>query len=350
MPARTLPFLIAVGAMVLFSARAFGEVVLETSATPSPALSGQLLTLTVKVKNGPHDITSVVVTNTVPAMTTYVPGSASDGGGEAAGLVTWPAVSVTSNQEIERSFSVTVDSSIGADAVLFFDGMEGGAGNWTETHTVGTDDWDWLGSTPLIGGTSWIGRDIATPTDQRLTTATSIGLPADASLRFLHRYETEAGFDGGIVEISTDGTIWTDLDPQFVLGGYTGSIDCCFDNPLADGVSDRDAYSGTVATTFESIADLDSFSGETVDLRFRMGTDITIDDLGWLLDDVAVVVGDVVSVQNDAAVTSFEGFSATIRGLTLVKSSSAIPMLPLGGVALLAAALLLLLRRQSASG
>ena len=48
-------------------------------------------------------------------------------------------------------------------------------------------------------------------------------------LTFWHRYGTEAGFDGGVLEVSTDdGATWQDVEAAggvFVQGGYDGVID-----------------------------------------------------------------------------------------------------------------------------
>ncbi|HRE02579.1 MAG TPA: hypothetical protein PLV68_14860, partial [Ilumatobacteraceae bacterium] len=55
----------------------------------------------------------VVLTDTVPANTTFV--SASDGGAESAGTVTWPAVSLAGNgATFTRTLTVQVDDPLAA--------------------------------------------------------------------------------------------------------------------------------------------------------------------------------------------------------------------------------------------
>lgn len=56
--------------------------------------------------------------------------------------------------------------------------------------------------------------------------------PAAARLTFWHRFQTEGGFDGGVLEFSRDGTTWTGTAPIFVSGGYNASISENFHNPL----------------------------------------------------------------------------------------------------------------------
>ena len=51
----------------------------------------------------------MVVTNTIPASTTYQAGSASHGGGEAApGILVWPPTTINANSSINRTYSVNV--------------------------------------------------------------------------------------------------------------------------------------------------------------------------------------------------------------------------------------------------
>jgi len=50
----------------------------------------------------------------------------------------------------------------------------------------------------------------------------------------LHRYHLEAGFDGGAIEISTDGGgSWSDLGEEIVEGGYSHTISSLHGSPLA---------------------------------------------------------------------------------------------------------------------
>jgi hypothetical protein len=69
-------------------------------------------------------------------------------------------------------------------------------------------------------------------------------LTATSHLIFWHKFITEDGFDGGVLEISRDGgSTWVDVltgGGSFVAGGYNGNIDTGFDSPIAG----RPAWTG----------------------------------------------------------------------------------------------------------
>ena len=59
-----------------------------------------------------------------------------------------------------------------------------------------------------------------------------------AALSFWHDFFLESGWDGGVVEISTDGgATWKDLGPHMTANGYPGSVSGYYGNPLGDAKS-----------------------------------------------------------------------------------------------------------------
>ncbi|MBN1994895.1 MAG: DUF11 domain-containing protein [Anaerolineae bacterium] len=92
---------------------------------------GDLLTYTVTVSNnGTAPATNVVVTDTLPANTNYVAGSASGGGvyNPAARQIVWAIGVLTHGLQLTRTFAVTVDNPIAA-----------GVSSITNTVTVADD-------------------------------------------------------------------------------------------------------------------------------------------------------------------------------------------------------------------
>jgi bacillopeptidase F (M6 metalloprotease family) len=110
------------------------------------------------------------------------------------------------------------------------------------------------------------------------------------TLQFWNYQEMEdAGsgcYDGSILEISTDGgTTWTKLDNTVLqTDPYDGLISSTFNNPL----SGEEAWCGDPQDWLRSVVDLDAYAGETVQFRFRLGTDSSVDHPGWDIDDVWV--------------------------------------------------------------
>jgi hypothetical protein len=104
----------------------------------------------------------------------------------------------------------------------------------------------------------------------------------------IEAFAPEFFFDGGVIELSTDGATWNDVTTFGVDPGYPGIISVDFDNPLAG----RPAFSGTSAG-FPALGPLtldfgSQFASQSVQMRFRIGTDFCCNQTGWLIDDVAV--------------------------------------------------------------
>lgn len=171
-------------------------------------------------------------------------------------------------------------------AVAFSDNMENGTNGWTTDPASGTT---WTRSTarPSSGAFAWLAVDVLSTSDQRLISPV-IQVPATGhspTLRFRHDVTMEANgasacYDGGFVEISTDGGSSWNVLPQSSL------LQDPFDGPLASG---QRAWCGTQAYTSASF-DLAAHAGESIRLRFRASTDVSFGNAthGWYVDDVRV--------------------------------------------------------------
>ncbi len=102
-----------------------------------------------------------------------------------------------------------------------------------------------------------------------------------ARLHFWHWYKTEATYDGGNIQISTDaGVTWTVVTPA---GGYPDNLQgSC--NPLAG----QPGYGGSQTSWTEAIVDLASYAGRSIRVRFWFGSDGGVRDRGWYLDDMSL--------------------------------------------------------------
>jgi hypothetical protein len=121
-----------------------------------------------------------------------------------------------------------------------------------------------------------------------------VNIPADAGqvrLRFFHVFNFEPGFDGGVLEISTDGgASWQDLGSRAIVGGYDGSVSAASRNPLGNRV----AWSsrGKPGVFSEVVINLDEFAGQRIKLQFRAGFDeatgVRQGFSGWFIDDIRI--------------------------------------------------------------
>ena len=72
---------------------------------------------------------------------------------------------------------------------------------------------------------------------------------------------------------------------SFVSGGYTGQIDGTANNPLAG----RMAWSGPSGGYIDTVINLGpNLAGQTVTLRFRMGTDEAVAAPGVRIDNISI--------------------------------------------------------------
>ena len=115
---------------------------------------------------------------------------------------------------------------------------------------------------------------------------------------FSHRYAFEMNedpstgepvyYDGGVIELSTDGgQTWTDIGSALGAGqGYTGTLIRGGDNPLEN----RMAFAG-ISLDYpawqQAVVDLGTaYQGQTVRIRFRIGTDVSVGSIGWDVDSL----------------------------------------------------------------
>lgn len=175
-------------------------------------------------------------------------------------------------------------------STLFSEGFETTPSGWV--HGGDGDSWA-LNSTRVHSGSySFNAQGKTTVSDQWLYTP-AITLPAGESpltaqfwnYQRIQNSGSTACFDGALLEVTTDGGAnWVQLDSQLLTDPYNGPINSGTGNPLAG----KQAWCGNPQNWLNSIAAMDEFAGETVQLRFRLGTNNSIGTEGWYLDDVAV--------------------------------------------------------------
>ena len=156
----------------------------------------------------------------------------------------------------------------------------------------------------LRAGHSTHGPPPRTPATQRLTPHSrrcqrrwgcGVGKPAiniksaGAQLSFSHNYSLEAGYDGGVLEIKMGTNDYVDIlaaGGSFETGGYDRIL---LTGNGSDPLKGRSAWSGTSAGFMETVVNLPaSAAGQTVQLKWRCGTDTSNGGQGWYVDDVTV--------------------------------------------------------------
>ena len=167
-----------------------------------------------------------------------------------------------------------------------------GASNWALTNAR---------PSPLSGGNAFRATDLASVADQRLTSP-AISLPTGMlplTLRYQNYRNIEqngagACYDAGLLEISVAGGAFTQVPGgQLINDPYRGNTTAT-SNPLVGLQAWCD--STTPRAYADTLVDLTSYAGSTVQLRWRQGSDGSVGKEGWYVDDVRVnaCAGDLI--------------------------------------------------------
>lgn len=129
--------------------------------------------------------------------------------------------------------------------------------------------------------------------DKVLDTPSLVINSATAQVTFRNNYDMElsdAAYDGCVLEVSINGGAFADITSpavggSFVTGGYNSTLFIGANNPLAG----RTAWGGSSGGYITTTANLGpNVNGQTIKLRFRMGTDEADSAPGWNIDNVNV--------------------------------------------------------------
>ena len=283
-----------------FPIECFNFLQLQKSATPSPAVAGGMLTYTLAVENNTAvTLTHVLITDTIPVDTNYVPGSASHGGTLAGDTLYWPLVNILSGDTVTRTFQVIVNANTGGNLYLA-DNFENGLGNWStsglwneerESDTCGALVAPYLDPTQA----AYFGEDAVCTFEKggqavegELTYLHAINLTnaSEPELVYASYEETECNgnctWDNRLVQVSTNGgTSWLTVD---------------------EGDTEGTWYTRTV--------DLTPYAGQTIHLRFRFDS---LDGagngfFGWMVDNVRIA--EAATINNTACAQAAEGDNA----------------------------------------
>ena len=136
-------------------------------------------------------------------------------------------------------------------------------------------------------------RDPDAVSDNRLTSPIFPIITASAQLTFRHRFYTyNYGYDGGVLEISTNGGAFADIitaGGSFVTGGYYQTLYSGYGNPLQDRQAWTGSSGGFVTTTVNLPA---TAAGRNVQLRWRFGSGSGVGGgEGWYIDTLSLTDG-----------------------------------------------------------
>ncbi|MEM2900274.1 MAG: immune inhibitor A, partial [Thermoplasmata archaeon] len=225
--------------------------------------------------------------------------------GGASTEISWNTTLTTrGNHTIYVSTNLFADQNSANDAasatvivdpwLRFFDDMESGSGLWT--HNGAGDVWAWgtpaysSGPANTPSGTRCWGTNLAGDYSYSMNanlviSGISLSNASFATLKFKHWYRFENNYDGGVVQISLDGSTWLNIEPE---GGYPhNSMYSTFQNAVGSPSCYCPSSSGWLNATF----DLTPYIGNQVSIRFKAVSDSSVNYAGWYIDDVLVIAG-----------------------------------------------------------
>src|SRR6185436_7153568 len=171
---------------------------------------------------------------------------------------------------------------------------------WTHNAVTGAVDWALSTTASQTPTHSWFSDSQTVESDRVLVTPSFVP-QASTTLSFWHTRDFETNgagiecYDAGTLEISTNGgASWSVVpDAAFTAGGFNGTVNTNFGNPLA-GL--RAWCQGSIGAMTQVTANLSSFAGSSdTKLRWHQGDDESFSEVGWFVDSVTIANAGVAS-------------------------------------------------------
>ena len=201
-------------------------------------------------------------------------------------------VEVSSDESCTPTESRVVRARINVDdvaGVSNVDTVESPSSPWTATGVDADQIWSRVEIAPF--NSAWFGLDFGAPSDTSLESPALLVGTSPFVIAFDHAFgfEVDGGtfFDGGMIEISRNGGPFEDIS-TFVDPGYGGTLFVGSNNPLGGRRAFVGRSAGFPALATKTLNLGTAFAGQTVRIRFRIGTDAAAADVGWVIDNVAV--------------------------------------------------------------
>lgn len=282
---------------------------LKIAKTVTPLIkAGENITVTINVDNHKETATTgVIVTDEIQEGTAYINGSATGAIPELTGnVLSFDLGEMEAGASVNITYELSTVSDLYSE-IKFHDGMENGDGYWLFDNLEGSSIWDISADDPYEGEFSWFVPSTELENDQVLFLLDPMVVTGDQPvLRFFHKYDTEPGIDGGIVEISADGgESWDIVNDQIFKNPYRGAV-----SYLTFGIPGVEAYWGNSNGYKDTYIDLMPYQGEYILVRFRFASDeedpgVIEEGIGWYVDNIEII--DMHNYHTEACVSSNEG-------------------------------------------
>ena len=275
--------------------------------------AGDEITVTLTVTN--HKESSapgVTLSDIIPNGADYIAGSVTGSSDFSVSGTTiiFNIGDMTSGDEKTITYRMSSSSSL-KSIRQFYDDMEEGDGYWgIGALDDGIDIWQIADQQSVSGDFSWFVPSTDNENDQVLQLLDPVLVTgAQPTMRFFHRYNTQPGIDGGIIQISTDGgNSWERPEEYVFRNGYRGRI-----YYTAFAIPNVQAFWGSSNGFVDTYYDLSAYIGQEIAIRFRFSTNqqpanTPEQGIGWFMDDFEIM--DMFNYNSEACVISMQGDQA----------------------------------------
>lgn len=255
---------------------------------------GESLDIVMNIVNDKGVVTEeVTLTESISPGTTV--SNISNGGEVVGDNIVWELGTMEPLDAFELTYTLTTDPNV-RSRTQFFDNLES-PGSWIPISDAPTnpdlvENFFELGSEnfglgTFSGNNAYFISDIPLESRENLFLAEEIQVTGEnPGLRFFHNYDTEAGADGVLLQVSTDdGLTFQDISTEeFIKNAYPRALQFgTFVLPFLD------AFSGNSDGWIDSWVDLAQYQGQTIFVRFRFGSDDNTEGLGYAMDNFEVL-------------------------------------------------------------
>lgn len=283
--------------------RSCSDQLLVTKTMTPEVIAGENIEVILEIGNyKSFQVTNIFIEDLIPDGCTYVAGSANIEPVVGSTLV-WSVDAMDPNEEITITYLLNTDQAI-KSVCLYYDDIEGFADERWDIELAGDISEYWSQSDSIVhsGSAAWRVGNVGSVSNHTLANADYYEVTGNNPVyRFYHYYNTEKGYDGGIVEISTEADPeWKLLDGKIFRNSYPSYF--IF---LTLGIPNLYGYTGLSSPEKimePTYIDLSEYIGEKVKIRYRFHTDGEIPGDGWYVDDVELT--DALFYNSEACVTS----------------------------------------------
>ena len=272
-------------------------ITIKKEATPL-IKAGEEIEYTITVSNYKSvPATGTVVTDQIPEGATV---SNANGGTVTGDVISFDLGTLASNETKIITYSVSSSFKIWSQRQIF-DNCEN-IDNWDIETGQGFNGWEPTTVESHSPSASFGISDVGQVNKHSLKFLKSYNVSGDRPvMRFYHNFNTEAGNDGGYVEVSTNnGSTWTSLKDKFIRNGYVSKMAyATFTLPNIEG------FSGNSNGWIASYIDLSEYKGQDIIVRWKYGSNDAIGGIGWFIDDFEYM--DLKTYNSEACATTSEG-------------------------------------------